>query len=422
MIGPFIKKQFLLFIRNKQELLLLLGMPFILITILGFALGNIMNNNKPDIHAKVVFVEHGNEQEDFEKFVRDVKNIPMPVEQQEMLIKAAEKMLPITVLKHDVFGSEEIQPYIELVTVLPSDLNKIRKNESYTAIVEIPEHFSYLLLKNAMLGENVQPKLSIYVNEGKEITGKLVEDIIIAFQEQYSTFSALGKAGLLNDSFALPVVNIEGEMETVTKREPINSFTYYTVGMSVMFVLYIASYISSYAFREKQSHVFNRILLANVQKWSYIFGIFLTAMILGFFQLGILYGLAAVFYGVKWKNIMSFLAVTVSLCFAVGGLGAFLTALNYLMNSEKVSIFFSSTIVSIFAFLGGSFFPSGQISEFIRILGDFTPNGASMMAYLKILQGYEPSELVWPIGYLCIFGVVMFLFSLLAFPKRGRLS
>jgi ABC-2 type transport system permease protein len=422
MIGQFIKKQMLLLIRNKQELLLLLVMPFILISILGFALGSVMNDDETIIHAKVAFVEQGNEQEDFHKFINEVKNMQIPEEQQEMLVKEAEHTLPMTMLKNDIFGSEEIRPFIELVIVPPSDLQKIRKDESYSAIVEVPEHFSYLLLKNMLLGENVQPKLTIYVNEGKEITGKLVEDIINEFQEQYSTFFALDKAGLLKGSFESTVMDIKGEIETVTKRKPINSFTYYTVGMSVMFVLYIASYIASYAFREKQSYVFHRILLANVPKRFYIIGIFLSSMILAFFQLSILYGLAAVFYHVKWQNIVSFLAVTVSLCFAVGGLGAFLTALNYRLNTENVSIFFSSTLVSIFAFLGGSFFPSGQISEFIRLLGDFTPNGASMMAYLKILQGYELSQVIWPIWYLFIFGVVMFIFSLMAFPKRGQLS
>jgi ABC-2 type transport system permease protein len=422
MISPFIKKQFLLLIRNPQELLLLLGMPFILITILGFALGSIMNNNGTNIHAKVAFVEHGNEQEDFKHFINDVKNMPMPVKQKEMLVKTAEKMLPITMLKNDIFGSKEIKPYIEFVIVPPSDLDEIRQNDHYAAIVEVPEHFSYAFLKNAMFGGNSQPKLSIYANEGKQMAAKLVEDILIEFQEQYSIFSALGKAGVISDSFELPVINVKGEMETVTKKEPMTASTYYTVGMSVMFVLYIASYIASYAFREKQSHVFQRILLANVPKGAYISSIFLTAMILAFFQLSILYGLAALFYDVKWPNMSSFLSVTVSLCFAVGGLAVLLTALNYRMNSENISIFFSSTVVSILSFLGGSFFPSGQISEFIRIVGDLTPNGASMTAYLKILQGYELSAVIGAVWYLCAFGASILICSILLFPKRGNLS
>lgn len=73
MIGQFIKKQFLIMIRNKQELLLLLVMPFTLISILGFALTSVMDSKKMDIQAKVAIVEHGNEQKDFEKFANDVK-------------------------------------------------------------------------------------------------------------------------------------------------------------------------------------------------------------------------------------------------------------------------------------------------------------------------------------------------------------
>ena len=59
MMIPFIKKQLLLMIRNPQILLILLGMPLLLITILGFALGDLMNGEEEPIEAKVGFVVEG---------------------------------------------------------------------------------------------------------------------------------------------------------------------------------------------------------------------------------------------------------------------------------------------------------------------------------------------------------------------------
>src|SRR5699024_12330162 len=46
-------------------------------------------------------------------------------------------------------------------------------------------------------------------------------------------------------------------------------------------------------------------------------------------------------------------------------------------------------IVSVLAFIGGSFFPIGNLSNFFRILGNYTPNGAAKTAFLELLKGNE---------------------------------
>ncbi|UOE77629.1 ABC transporter permease [Parageobacillus thermoglucosidasius] len=422
MIGQLIKKQFLLFMRNRHELLVLLGMPLLLITILGLALGNIMKSDAPSIHAKIALVERGNEQADLQKFVHGLENQDIPPEQKQMMADAAKQMLPVTALKNSISGSKELKPYITLVTAKPSELEKIRKDTSYTAIIEIPRQFTYSVLQNAFFGQTQQPELFFYTNEKKEISSKIVEEIVTLFQEHYSTFSALGKSGLLNGSFRMPAVHVESKVETVTKREPINAITYYMVGMSVMFVLYIASNIGSYAFCEKQLHVFNRILLANVSKWSYMIGIFISSVLLAFFQLVFLYGITSLIYHIRWPHVTAFFAVTLALCFAVGGLSVLLTSLNYRLNSEHMSNFFATIVVTLFSLLGGSFFPSNQLSGWIHTLGNLTPNGSGMTAYLKILQGYDLPDVAGSILYLCLFGTAMAIAAVFIFPKKGELS
>lgn len=420
MLVQFIKKQVLLMLRNKQELIILLAMPFLLISILGFALGKVMNQGKVDIHAKLAVVEHGNEKEDFSLFLNELKALPIPIEQQQNIAKLAESMLPIATLKN-IFDSEELQKVLEIDNINENQLEQIRRNDDYTAILEIPKHFSYHLLKNIFLQNTEKPELTFFVNEGKEISAQLIEDIIQQFQEQYTLMSALGKNGMLSDSsFSAPNIDIEGKIETVSKSKPINSFTYYTVGMGVMFVLYIASYMATFAYREKQTHVFNRILLANVQKSTYIFSIFLSGFLLAFTQLIILFGLASFVYRVEWGEPFSFLTVTLFLSLAVGSLAVFVTSLNYRFNSENGSNIFTSVIVSIFAFLGGSYFPVGQISEFLQSAGDLTPNGAGLTAYLKILQGYGLNETTDSLIALTVFTIVILCFGLLVFPKRGE--
>src|SRR5690625_3964459 len=135
-------------------------------------------------------------------------------------------------------------------------------------------------------------------------------------------------------------VNTEfGEQTGIGQKQAINSQQYYTVGMAVMNILYIATAISSFAFAEKQSQVFNRVILSNVSRWTYFMGVFISSSLFGFIQLLIIYSFSWLVFGVKWP-IPDFLTVTLCISMAVGGLATLLTSISYRMNSEQMTNFF----------------------------------------------------------------------------------
>ncbi|UAC49612.1 ABC transporter permease [Bacillus aquiflavi] len=421
MMTQIVKKQWLLLFRNKQELIILLGMPLILISILGFSLGSFMNGETPDIKAKVALIEHGNEQKEIEQFINEIKNMNLPEKQKQAMIAGAKQIQPSHSLKNDVFGHKELKDHIELVIAKPSHFDKIKKDDHYDAVIEIPEKFTYNTLQTVFFNKKEsRSTITLFRNEGNELASSIIEEILESFQNQFSTLTVLGAAGLLHEIHFSQEKTFEGTIESVTKREPINATVYYTIGMSVMFVLYIASSIGTYAFQEKQLHVFNRILLANISKWTYFSSIFISGMTLAFIQLMILYGVTALVYDVRWPNIPAFFTVCFMLSFAVGGMTVLLTSLTYNLNSELITNFFSSVIVTFFAFLGGSFFPSGELSNVIQFLGELTPNGAGMTAFLKLQQGYDLSDITGSLIFLTLFGLLMIVIAVISFPKRGE--
>lgn len=415
MIFPFIKKDLLVMIRNRQELLVLLLMPIVLIAILGFALGGIPKGDSTKIHAKVAIINNDNEKEDFQQFKKDIENAGLPIEAKTSMMTGAQNLLPVTILTEDVFGSEELKKYFEVEIIEPDQAEKVKKDDDYAAIIEIPEKFTYHLLSNVFLDRSTDLSLQLYKNEGKQGTSNLVEDIIRQFQKQLTTMTIVGKNGVQLDT-----ATITGKIKTVSKKEPINSLQYYTVGMSVMFIMYVASNISSFAYREKQLHVFNRIILSNTSSWSYFIGIFFSAMLIAFIQQLILYGVSAVIFHVYWGDLAAFLVLNVSLSFAIGGVAAVLTAINYRIDSESASSFFSSIIVTLFSLLGGSFTPLAEVSPIIEFIGNLTPNGAGMTALLKVLQGSGISGIFEHVLYLIIFGIALLSVAAFSFPKRGE--
>ncbi len=80
MIWQIVKKQGLLLWRNPGQLLLLIGLPIILIAILGTALSSMMEGQDPEIEVKVAFIEHEDEKEQVDRFINDLEKIELPTE------------------------------------------------------------------------------------------------------------------------------------------------------------------------------------------------------------------------------------------------------------------------------------------------------------------------------------------------------
>ncbi|WP_175476769.1 ABC transporter permease [Virgibacillus subterraneus] len=420
MIWQIVKKIGLTLFRNPQQLLLLLGLPIILIAILGAALGNVMNGEEVTIDAKVAIIEHGDETEQVNRFINDIENSGVPPERVEAIQAATGELAPIKLLKESVFGSEGLKELVQLESAKPTERDKILNDDSYTAVIEVPENFTYHTLQNFFGMENAETSLNVSRNEGKQLGSTIILEVLQQFQEQLTLTSFVGEKGISVDAIQVDSEAISGEITTIDQTQPVTAKNYYAIGMAVMNVLFLASTIGSYAFLEKRLHVFNRIILANVSRWIYFSGVLIAGTVFGFLHLLIVFGVSWILFGVAWPNILAFLIVTFGLAIAVGGLSVLLTAISYRINSELVTNFFQSIVITIIAFLGGSFFPIGDSFKTIQFIGNLTPNGAGMTAYLSVLRG-EPISSIWEhVIFLCLFSVTIVVIAALSFPKRGQ--
>lgn len=419
MIGQIVKKQALIFLRNPQLLLLLVGLPIILIAILGASLGGFMSGGTVSIDAKVALLEHGSEEDQVERFIQDVEKSVLPIEAKSAIKENVENYKFIETLKKDVFGSDDLTKIITLETIEASEKDEIINNDSYAAVIEVPANFTYNTLNNSVLSDGEPGELKVYKNEGKQVGSMVVGNIVKQFQGQLALMSFAGKHRISMDAIQVDLKAVSGQTTSINQKQPISAQNYYAVGMAVMNVLFVASMIGSFAFQEKKIHVFNRIILANVSRWVYFTGIFLSGVIFGFLHLLIVYGISWLLFGITWPNIAGFLIVTFGLAIAVGGLAVLLTAISYRINSEVITNYFSSIVVSIIAFLGGSFFPIGDFSESIQFIGNLTPNGASMTAYLNLLRGDGISAIFDQFLFLALFAFVLVVIAGFSFPKRG---
>lgn len=420
MIWQVIKKQALTFMRNRQHLVLLILLPIILITILSFALGGFMDGESVTIEAKIAITK-AEEDKQIQLFTEEVGKLDIPEQEKEGIFLAANQTRIISFIT-DVFQNN-FPDQIEVVMIEKEEVGSTTENDSFTAIIDVPENFTYDLLRYLYLEEGELPSLTLSVHEEKQLGSSMVKHILAEIEEQLALFTYTANEGVQVAALMPENFSVESSIRSLNKANPkITSKEYYTFSMAVMNVLFIAATIGAYAYQEKETHVFDRIILSNASPWKYFFGIYVSTTIFAFLQLTIIFTAAKLIFNVDFYNSLGVFVVTLALSSAVGGLSLILTALSFRFNSIVLINYFQSIIVTAFAFVGGSFFPVGGFSEFIGKLGDLTPNGASLSAYLHIIRGADPftGEVLGHLLYLIVFSTAILVIAVLCFPKRGQ--
>ncbi|MFB6465281.1 ABC transporter permease [Cytobacillus sp. Hz8] len=396
----------------------LLLMPFVLIAILGSALSAINDGGTPDIDIQLAVVNKDQPDAAKVKMKESIIKSGLPRETQAQMTAAMEDFNPTNTLLHNVLESKELNKTIHikyLDSIPASEKEKLK----YSAIAIIPENFSLQFYQHVFSKIGAAPEIKLEENESKSLESKVVKDIFTSFEEQVTLYSTLISAHIQPAQLQEKTAKQIGKIETVAKKEPINTVSYYAIGMSVMFIFYVASTIASLAYEQKESQVYNRILLANVPKLSIFVGIFLSTFIVVFLQINILFGMSALIFHVHWSNVIGYIVVTILLSMMIGGFAVLLSAISYRGKSEKTSQIFGSFLVPILAFLGGSFFPVSQFGEGFEFFSSFTPGGAGISAFMKMMQGYSLADISTQMSSIMVTVLLLVAVALLIQPNRG---
>ena len=421
MLFSLIGKQMKMLIRNKQPLIILLVMPIVLITILSLALAGVMDNGAEEaIQARLVLVDESTwekEKASIQEFLEKEGIIGPPL---EALLTQIENNNPIQLLENNILASSEIEKYISVVHKKPEDLDTIRQDKEVDGILSVPPSFRLNYVKSAYFDKQIEPDLDLYLSQENEIRASIIQSVISEWQYGFTQSLALSKAGL-------PIEEVMGNTKKVEKVEQvledhereIPSSIYYTVGMLVMFALYVPAFLAGFALQEVQWKVYDRLILAGVSSTLYTLSIFITGTLVALVQQIIMLSYGKFALKIEWIGLEGMIVIVLSYSVFVGGLAALLTTLQFRSKSDGILNAFNGFVVSIFAFLGGSFINIGDISETLANIGDFTPNGAAMTAILSIQKGQELA-VIWPFmavlyGYvsLCV------LLAIVLFPRRG---
>lgn len=418
----FLKKDILVLVRNRTELGVLLAMPFVLIAILGFALSGLLSGNSAVLSMEVAIVQEDDEQRGLARFAEELEKSGMPAAEQRKLMEAAEETSPSTWLQ-EILRGESLSSLATVTEMEAAAARRALEQEEIVAILTIPEDFTFHALQKMLLAAGGGSELHLVVSDHaptqSEIFHDILDETIRSLNFESAISSAAGEEVVLKE----PQPQLGG-IESVSAVEPISSFQYYTIGMAVMFALFVSGIISAMAYTEKKQFVFDRILLSNHHPFTYLSGKAISAAMITVCQFLILFFFSSLIFKAFNLTDLSFwpgmLLIVFSLAICVGSLAAFLTSLMMRFNNDTITIVFSGIVVTIFAFLGGSFTPTESLPVFVRELGAWTPNGASLNAFLIWVQSSEIGMLWEPLSRVFLVTIVLIILSLLIFPRKGE--
>ncbi|TWT05564.1 ABC transporter permease [Planococcus sp. CPCC 101016] len=419
----FLKKDILVLFRDRTELAVLLAMPFILIAILGFALSGLLSGNSEVLSMDVAIVQEDNEQLGLEQFAEELNGSGIPAEARSRIMAAAQETSPSSILQ-GILTDESLR---ELVTAQEMDTAaaaEALEEEEVVAILTIPENFTLNALQKMLMDTGGGAELELMIADHAATQSEVFTDILEEFVWSLNFESAIAQAAN-GEAPAPEETSVQfGGVESVSAVQPISSFQYYTIGMAVMFALFVGATISGIAFVEKQQFVLNRILLSDQHPFVYLGAKAISAATVTFLQFCILFFFSSLLFGAfdltNWSFWPGMLLIGFTLAICVGALAAFLTALTMRFNNDSITTVFAGGVVTIFAFLGGSFTPTEGMPDSIQKLGGWTPNGASLNAFLIWLQNLEIVLLWEPLSRVLLLTIVLLILSLLIFPRKGE--
>src|SRR5690625_4656529 len=183
------KKANACFVRDRLQLLLLIGLPILLIIILSISLSGFIRDKKMEIETNVALIEHSNEDKQIEQFIDELKQSDLPQEVIESMVATVKNFAPIHMMKDDVFA--ELNNMFQITEIDPSEKEAALK-EDYAVIIEVPENFTYDLLRNVMLDEGDIGTITLY--EKHEIGSAAVKSVVQSFEEQLSMNALLARS------------------------------------------------------------------------------------------------------------------------------------------------------------------------------------------------------------------------------------
>ncbi len=392
-------KDLRVWLRDPAALGILIGMPALLIVILGAALGGIMSGSGAQIRVAIV----------------NLDSRPFAVVKDQ----AAE-------LEESLTSAKRIKALftMERTRDLASVEDRVANGDLAAALV-IPEGFSDALGQDTV-------KLEVLVDPGSQVSAGIWESIVRSVAVRYSavvvvvrtTMEATQRAnspalsqgggagavvayaiaeGSRDDVFDAVKVT-DGVAGTTTE---VGALDYYALSMTAMFLMFGAMFGAMSTIAERLQKTMERMLASPAPREAIVGGKMLGTFVLGAAQFVVLYVFTRYMLGVWWGTSpeATFLVALAEVA-AVTGLATLITAFA---KTQRAVGGIAPLFIQIQAAIGGAFFSIEILPDWIQWIKYLSLVGWAMEGWRKIqIEGAGVSEVLVPVLALLGFAVAFY--------------
>lgn len=357
--------------RDRMALLILLAMPFILMSIMGMALGELFSKGPElsKIDVAVVNYDDGDLSKDFIE---------------------------------EVLKGDDLSKLLNIIEMDEKKSINLVKIGDISSVIIIPVDFTSQIMKNK------STEMKVYGDPGQEIRASIVRSIANAYTNKISSvmvgvstgWEALNKLGkktnqaeiamyfpfMVSEMIEKDVEDlIKIEEENTSQEESLSSMQFYAAGMSVMFVLFSAMFGASSIIAERYNKTLARLLSSPIKKYSVIGGKLLGIFIVGIIQFTAFILATKLIFNVNWGySFLGLVLLSASTVLASTGMSIFIAAIA---KTENAIGYISQIFIQTMSALGGSFFPQSMLPSWLRFFGNFTINKWAMDGFLSLMVG-----------------------------------
>ncbi|MFP7495287.1 ABC transporter permease [Terribacillus saccharophilus] len=417
----FIKKDLLIFLRDWKELLSVLVLPIILVVVLNFAFAGLFgDDDKVSMDLQLAIVNQDDEKEAMDQLnERLVSDAAMGEQEANAIVEAAGGVQPVQLLS-DYLESDELKDWVTVHHLEEKEAADKVKEGELDGMLIIPDGYTADSLYASFADESATKSL-IYKMEEETLDSSALQQLVQGFINQLNHQFAIQE---MTGGADMDVVLPEGGYEDLGTEHNFTLTQYFTISMGALFALFVVTTVAMKTGLEIRGQVFNRILLTNTHPMRFLIGKMVSTiclvilqiifvLIVSHFLLDVFPGRTLAFWG-------GILVMIVLLALVMSGLAAIFTVILLRMANIDAANGLFMFILLLLGTLGGGFVPIYMMPEWMRTIGEWTPNGL----FLKMLTGWvqfeDVSFIVQPSIFLIGIFLVFTFIGLALFPKRGK--
>jgi ABC-2 type transport system permease protein len=394
-------KDMLVWMRDPAALGVLLGMPVVLILILGSALGGVSGSGNTGIKVAVVDLSRshatasGTSQPPSDELVDAIKTS-----------KRLQELFDVSMLSTERVARAQV------------------RDGAIVGALIIPATFD----EDVANGDDV--KLVVLKDPGSDTAASIWESVVTAMATRFSAASvsvqtvmqtvqrgnpmAMAQGGGAIVGRAVEVVTRDGAFDGVkviddraTGVTHITPIDYYGLSMVSMFLMFGSMFGAFSTIRENREQTLSRMLSTPSPRWAIVAGKMMAVFFLGMTQFAVLYLVTRFIFGVEWGgNVLATVVVAAAEMLAVTGLA---TLIASLARTERAAGGIGPLIVQIQALIGGAFFTISALPEWVQPIRYFSVIGWTMEAWSAIqVRGAGLAEVAVPVLALVTISGVLF--------------